>query len=183
MECDAGSRPCSSQIDYFNPRTHVECDQLRFTMLFKYDYFNPRTHVECDYTSYVTNQEARNFNPRTHVECDCAPLFFYLIVYKFQSTHSRGVRPLDDDDLQPSLLFQSTHSRGVRLTEHDCTEVYVHISIHALTWSATAISKSLGEHNSISIHALTWSATGTRRRGEQANCDFNPRTHVECDQM
>ena len=34
---------------------------------------------------------------------------------RFQSTHSRGVRPVSAAHLFPTSLFQSTHSRGVRL--------------------------------------------------------------------
>ena len=33
---------------------------------------------------------------------------------EFQSTHPRGVRPLEGDDISKPSSFQSTHPRGVR---------------------------------------------------------------------
>ena len=54
------------------------------------------------------------FNPRTHEECDDNILvesYFSL----FQSTHSRGVRPIHIMRIWDHNMFQSTHSRGVRL--------------------------------------------------------------------
>ena len=55
------------------------------------------------------------------------------------------------------------------------------ISTHALTWSAT-ISEGTGKiFCYISTHALTWSATDAIRKGGTRLCDFNSRTHVECD--
>ena len=34
------------------------------------NYFNPRTHEECDEQDVSTEQGGSNFNPRTHEECD-----------------------------------------------------------------------------------------------------------------
>ncbi len=42
------------------------------------DYFNPRTHKECDITSGVAWVTGVNFNPRTHKECDVSILVVRL---------------------------------------------------------------------------------------------------------
>ena len=55
------------------------------------------------------------------------------------------------------------------------------ISIHALTWSATKRSDSDYRIFDISIHALTWSATQEGQESDPPTDDFNPRTHMECD--
>ena len=81
------------QVSNFNPRTHVECDDL---MLIAYDAvlvisihaptwgatrpsrtaaarrsnFNPRTHVGCDNSIRSVCVGFLDFNPRTHVGCD-----------------------------------------------------------------------------------------------------------------
>ena len=41
-------------------------------------------------------------------------LSIYLTYFKFQSTHSRGVRRKGSSFMRHSCTFQSTHSRGVR---------------------------------------------------------------------
>ena len=55
--------------------------------------------------------------------------------------------------------FQSTHSRGVRLIHIDGQLLDQHISIHALTRSATESDFPFDTADMISIHALTRSAT------------------------
>ena len=78
----------------------------------------------------------------------------------FQSTHSRGVRLFKTDVYEKDgKKFQSTHSRGVRLRKMIDTANKVIISIHALTGSAT-------------VFLAAWS---------NYSCNFNPRTHGECD--
>ena len=65
-----------------------------------------------------------------------------------------------DLEIDNASKFQSTHSRGVRLIQegqHIETEA---ISIHALTRSATADRSQITRERVISIHALTRSATG-----------------------
>ena len=101
--------------------------------------FNPRTHEECDqklYQHHNANQisihaltrsatsisiykvlSCSNFNPRTHEECDNKKRKLMLLLHKFQSTHSRGVRRQKPPQQQKLRLFQSTHSRGVRQCE------------------------------------------------------------------
>ena len=55
--------------------------------------FNPRTHEECDCITINEILLCSNFNPRTHEECDVTSAVSRSSVFKFQSTHSRGVRP------------------------------------------------------------------------------------------
>ena len=78
-----------------------------------------------------------HFNPRTHEECDLTWHRDVSVFCRFQSTHSRGVRPM--------------------VHEHGC--IGAGISIHALTRSATVDLLVLDDLGAISIHALTRSAT------------------------
>ena len=80
-------------------------------------------------------------------------------IFIFQSTHSRGVRLTTSVSVVFKFRFQSTHSRGVRRNIATCCLVYHHISIHALTRSATTQNKWDSIIPLISIHALTRSAT------------------------
>ena len=56
------------------------------------------------------------------------------------------------------------------------------ISIHAPTWGATLPDFDLGDHGDISIHAPTWGATVVGGQVAFKERDFNPRTHVGCDE-
>ena len=99
--------------------------------------FNPRTHEECDALRSGFAGWIWSFNPRTHEECDMRCFMTFRSMWRFQSTHSRGVRhhnPLAwRQEIRVSIhaltrsatrrsnltgfrsKFQSTHSRGVRL--------------------------------------------------------------------
>ena len=101
------------------------------------NYFNPRTHVECDAEGQFNQTGGRHFNPRTHVECDEYWHKQNLNQPLFQSTHSRRVRPLWDALMLTWMIFQSTHSRRVRLEVPIGKPIRIRISIHALTQSAT----------------------------------------------
>ena len=57
----------------------------------------------------------------------------------------------------------------------------VDISIHALTRSATSNAICEREKTLISIHALTRSATSYSPGTDRYHAYFNPRTHEECD--
>ena len=105
----------------------------------------------------------------------------YYASNKFQSTHSRGVRHLPtshqlncqqisihaltrsatvaDSETFADAVFQSTHSRGVRHSSVNFPNIFDSISIHALTRSATVL---------LMLYIVCL-------------CDFNPRTHEECD--
>ena len=99
------------------------------------------------------------FNPRTHEECDRQDETSRSGYTKFQSTHSRGVRPRARVQAIEFFKFQSTHSRGVRLKLRDQYRAYGYVSIHALTRSATEYTAKADTVQKVSIHALTRSAT------------------------
>ena len=101
-------------VDYFNPRTHEECDPAKSTLNHWMIYFNPRTHEECDACPPHQTPSILNFNPRTHEECDKYAGRGKDLLLLFQSTHSRGVRPDSSSWIVRRIAFQSTHSRGVR---------------------------------------------------------------------
>ena len=79
---------------YFNPRTHEECDKRQWLDISLFRYFNPRTHEECDCEWIKGSRSWWYFNPRTHEECDLFASTAIGSLFPFQSTHSRGVRPL-----------------------------------------------------------------------------------------
>ena len=100
---------------------------------------------------------------------------------KFQSTHPRGVRHFGFSEFGPQWQFQSTHPRGVR---------------HGHIYLSDADAKFQSTHPrgvrlqprpesrvppDISIHAPTWGATRSPGGGRTSGRDFNPRTHVGCD--
>ena len=124
-----------SILSYFNPRTHVGCDQGLSTMTDARVYFNPRTHVGCDV-----------------ILCQ------HRFVFLFQSTHPRGVRRRLPLLLVLAVLFQSTHPRGVRRSHVHRTTAAFHFNprTHVGCDCITAYLFDLAE---ISIHAPTWGAT------------------------
>ena len=121
---------------YFNPRTLVGCDhfETRYSITFhisihapswgatlltsfsrpRKSNFNPRTLVGCDILKSIYNTLYIYFNPRTLVGCDTMTVCFWKPGTIFQSTHPRGVRPMEQ--------IQGTS---------------IVISIHAPSWGAT----------------------------------------------
>ena len=105
----------------------------------------------------------------------------YMNCKRFQSTHSRGVRPY------AMVLSATTIYNFNPRTHEECDHIcrvlrwrYL-ISIHSLTRSATYRLFAGRRVDFISIHALTRSATHNVRRATGRFCNFNPRTHEECD--
>ena len=144
---------------YFNPRTHVGCDQNSNKMSKRILHFNPRTHVGCDGSAGASLSLIFYFNPRTHVGCDLIDTPDSGDGEEFQSTHPRGVRPCELSELESTLLFQSTHPRGVRHDGADLTcEKVLFQSTHPRGVRHPDRKTSLG----------WWQY-------------FNPRTHVGCD--
>ena len=102
------------------------------------------------------------FNPRTRVGCDI-PLFDrFEKVFKFQSTHPRGVR-LHCIDSPEDLFGVSIHAPawGATLLRRRQHEDRV-VSIHAPAWGATPSAARSFHLQSVSIHAPAWGATSTR---------------------
>ena len=111
----------------------------------------------CDPKLPETNTHRDHFNPRTHVGCDLDILADAQELYRFQSTHPRGVR-------------LKTQFDGRTLE----------ISIHAPTWGATTLQVAFFVH----IKFQSTHPRGVRLgifNGMVTINNFNPRTHVGCD--
>ena len=120
-----------------------------------------------------------SFNPRTHVWCDLMELD-QTDGYSTVSIHAPtwGATALDfvDFDL---FKFQSTHPRGVRLPNLK-QYIVISVSIHAPTWGATVWKR----HNRNPKWFQSTHPRGVRPPNPRAHvpdCCFNPRTHVGCD--
>ena len=102
-----------SNVNNFNSRTHVECDNFCLLTDTNGINFNSRTHVECDQQATGKSTVNQHFNSRTHVECDIHrfPIFLVYRISTHALTWSATQLPLF---LLPLLQFQLTHSRGVR---------------------------------------------------------------------
>ena len=122
----------------FNPRTHKECDNLidsytYLQCLISIHALTRSATVSCQRTrkaisisihaltrsathqSLLRSWVISYFNPRTHKECDLRDIINSFTLFR----------------------FQSTHSQGVRLKSESFYIVHEGISIHALTRSAT----------------------------------------------
>jgi len=78
-------------------------------------------------------------------------------------------------------MFQSTHSRGVRPMFKLTVPLVLTVSIHALAGSATQFLVFPCINLYVSIHALAGSATRTFKSFTEYVYGFNPRTRGECD--
>ena len=126
-----------------------------------------------------------------------------LSEYKFQSTHSQGVRLKCLIVFLHQWHFNPCTHKECDLTCHEVIVFFAFISIHALTRSATVVNVPSQGGLFISIHALTRSATSFRLKAPSPpnisihaltrsatfnalhlyhlHHYFNPRTHKECD--
>ena len=180
--CDGPCVCCVPARCSFNPRTRVGCDARSTISTAARSSFNPRTRVGCDvgggsWTAWhspvsihapawgatrkkmLLTFDFNGFNPRTRVGFDCRHPPRAGTVQGFQSTHPRGVRPLQPTAYTIQFEFQSTHPRGVRHGVHVRLEHGQGVSIHAPAWGATP---------------RLWTTMGS------CTC-FNPRTRVGCD--
>ena len=119
--------------------------------------FNPRTHVGCDLGSKEKADALMvSIHAPTWGATQALQDAFPNIV--FQSTHPRGVRPIEYTTIDGLHLFQSTHPRGVRHTptttniNRNCFNPRTHVGCD------------------ISLY-----------RVRETGLCFNPRTHVGCD--
>ena len=121
------------------------------------------------------------FNPRTREGCDSLLLYWRVRLCRFQSTHPRGVRRFQPNQVYGNRKFQSTHPRGVRRyycgvgktprafqSTHPrgvrpinflCGCNSKGVSIHAPARGATWGQMIIGEHQLVSIHAPARGAT------------------------
>ena len=138
VECDSLVPSNVPDTRDFNSRTHVECDSKLVFSSTDHGHFNSRTHVECDLATNLESDNIRiisthaltwsatissGLTPRrciisTHALTWSATgtcRFAVQSVYRFQLTHSRGVRPAALGlSAEQFTQFQLTHSRGVR---------------------------------------------------------------------
>ena len=103
---------------------------------------------------------------------------------EFQSTHPRGVRPVDDAEKFAKWMI-SIHAPTWGATQPVVQLLCdIIISIHAPTWGATPGYRGvIAKCVLISIHAPTWGATKETFEKEYESLYFNPRTHVGCDEQ
>ena len=80
-------------------------------------------------------------------------------IMKFQSTHPRGVRLEDDGRWEIIWEFQSTHPRGVRPLITPVDEYVGRVSIHAPARGATSQGAEADLPGFVSIHAPARGAT------------------------
>ncbi len=134
-------------------------------------------------TSRTTRVESPSGFQSTHPRGVRPPwVVVWVISGAFQSTHPRGVRPDVGECCACAWAFQSTHPRGVRRRSKFKTEEDLAISIHAPTWGATQKFAVPLHCQQISIHAPTWGATYKNLQYLCTVNNFNPRTHVGCDE-
>ncbi len=104
------------------------------------------------------------FNPRTHAGCDVKCLRWCKMVLVFQSTHPRGVRPIDAI-IHKTMDVVSIHAptRGATSIV-ELPKIVDEVSIHAPTRGATQHIVYLYCLHQVSIHAPTRGATDDRKR-------------------
>ena len=164
--------------------------------------FNPRTHVGCDVSIALLRSVARisihaptwgATRPKSYFIPDKfisihAPTWGATVVYlfsscanTFQSTHPRGVRHLSSGRFKNFFIYFNprTHVGCDRGEIRCCSKLA--ISIHAPTWGATFSGYVMEHVCAISIHAPTWGATFLSITHISTHENFNPRTHVGCD--
>ena len=101
-----------------------------------------------------------DFNPRTHVGCD----------------QLKRIGKSYQDNFNPRTHVGCDYS-GLISFKH------LLISIHAPMWGATKGWLYHGQTTKISIHAPMWGATITGALSKNYQNNFNPRTHVGCDNL
>ena len=99
----------------------------------------------------------------------------------FQSTHPRGVRPINTVGIPPAEEV-SIHAPAWGATQrYPQTCAAVNVSIHAPAWGATPYARVAASQVPVSIHAPAWGATTPASQPRLRWTGFNPRTRVGCD--
>ena len=150
-------RPCFRR--YFNPRTHVGCDNAPKFTFDEINDFNPRTHVGCDVIRRQFGLEFLRISIHAptwgatrpfYRPCRCCGISIHAPTWGATGLRHNGLQPARisihaptwgatkvNPDVNVMHLFQSTHPRGVRHGEDVVMERIDRISIHAPTWGAT----------------------------------------------
>ena len=123
-----------------------------------------------------------SFNPRTRVGCDHEFFDNFIGIFRFQSTHPRGVRQMSRDARLVCHAFQSTHPRGVRrpcraadAADRGCFNPRTRVGCDLEKPAYISLSWE------VSIHAPAWGATRRLAAYPAQTTCFNPRTRVGCD--
>ena len=103
----------------FNPRSHEGSDGFSENLPYRPFYFNPRSHEGSDFHSFLFRQALHYFNPRSHEGSDLAQCVSGMVIHNFNPRSHEG-----------SDCFRKNRCK-----------IFVHISIHAPTRGATALSK------------------------------------------
>ena len=122
------------------------------------EYFNSRTHVECD---VLPDYIIVNSIISTHALTWSATKILLPLSHQNKiSTHALTWSATNSDRMHRFAILISTHALTWSAT-HQKQRIVVSedISTHALTWSATCNLQRDSSRPVISTHALTWSAT------------------------
>ena len=143
--------------------------------------FNPRTRVGCDTGASAALPPPYHVSIHAPAWGATLPMFTLPSISKV-SIHAPawGATGLIIVYLF-NQRFQSTHPRGVRPVELPDREVMSTVSIHAPAWGATYTTK---HHLSNRLSFNPRTRVGCDREGRATPCGldgFNPRTRVGCD--
>ena len=107
----------------------------------------------------IHHEDEHDFNPRTHEECD---LSTRITTSSCKYFNPRTHEECDLPDCGPAAVFLQISIHALTRSATDIEDCVMHsygISIHALTRSATNVLRRDEYRCKISIHALTRSAT------------------------
>ena len=205
MGCDrtASTPCCRTSISIHAPTWGATQDGLSLQSV--RDYFNPRTHMGCDditspfgwsilgFQSTHPHGVRRNGHngigkpeplfQSTHPHgVRLSPNTLPAVPEPFQSTHPHGVRRSTRWYAKPSFVFQSTHPHGVRLTKppKHVRTAWKFQSTHPHGVRRWTQHRLLHRRRFQSTHPH-----GVRLLAPTPPCrravNFNPRTHMGCD--
>ena len=159
VEPDGMERQDRRRAESFNPRARVEPDRVPYSRFGGYRGFNPRARVEPDYRRGTTMTRPEGFNPRARVEPDTGSIMVPPPYDSFNPRARVEPDPLFGRVARSGQVFQSTGSRGARPVDQIGNDRPGVVSIHGLAWSPTGPFRFDYDVLSVSIHGLAWSPT------------------------
>ena len=131
--------------------------------------------------SRIGRSSRHYFNPRTREGCDFLLLALVKKLAKFQSTHPRGVRRIEDLEAQ-ALRMISIHAPARGATIYNGHSFFtIYISIHAPARGATYLLNSKIRRFTNFNPRTREGCDKPRRPAALHNAYFNPRTREGCD--
>ena len=144
--------------------------------------FNPRTREGCDNRRARTPRFAGYFNPRTREGCDGIRFYRIIPFFGFQSTHPRGVRLSNLQQIvREHTISIHAPARGATITVDDAGNVMYNFNPRTREGCDVDDSASAAASIPISIHAPARGATVLSPREKRKILNFNPRTREGCD--